>query len=136
MSIATLASIEKTFGKRTIFQGLNLNVERGERIGFIGANGAGKTTLFKVLTGEVVPDAGVVALAKGTKVGHLSQDPQFDPANAVVDEAELAFAQLHDMAHRMRDVEHEMAHLAGDALDKKLAQYQALQHDFELAGGY
>jgi ATP-binding cassette subfamily F protein 3 len=136
MSIATLASIEKTFGKRTIFQGLNLNVERGERIGFIGPNGAGKTTLFKVLTGAVVPDAGVVALARGTKVGHLSQDPTFDPANTVIDEAELAFAQLHEMAHRMRDVEHEMAHLAGEALDRKLAQYQAVQHDFELAGGY
>ena len=136
MSIATLANIEKTFGKRTIFHGLNLNVERGERIGFIGANGAGKTTLFKVLTGDVVPDAGVVALARGTKVGHLSQDPTFDPANAVIDEAELAFARLHELSHRLRDVEHEMAHLAGDALDKKLAQYQAVQHDFELAGGY
>ena len=59
MSIATLHNIEKTFGKRVMFDGLNLNVERGERIGFIGANGAGKTTLFKVLTGEVVPDAGM-----------------------------------------------------------------------------
>src|SRR5688572_33508100 len=101
MSIATLASIEKTFGKRTIFEGLNLNVEKGERIGFIGANGAGKTTLFKVLTGEVVPDAGIVAISKGTKVGHLSQDPKFDEASTVIDEAELAFAQLHDLAHKM-----------------------------------
>src|SRR5687767_15643649 len=106
MSVATLQNIEKTFGKRVLFHGLNLNVERGERLGFIGPNGAGKTTLFKVLTGEVVPDAGLVALARGTKVGHLTQDPQFDPANAVIDEAELAFAQLHEMAHRMRDLEH------------------------------
>jgi ATP-binding cassette subfamily F protein 3 len=136
MSLATLSNIEKTFGQRVLFHGLNLNVERGERIGFIGANGAGKTTLFKILTGEVVPDAGVVALARGTKVGHLTQDPKFDAGNAVIDEAELAFADLHDMAHRLRDLEHEMANLSGDELEKTLARYQSVQHDFELAGGY
>jgi ATP-binding cassette subfamily F protein 3 len=136
MSLATLSNIEKTFGKRVLFQGLNLNVERGERIGFIGPNGAGKTTLFKVLTGEVIPDGGVVALAKGTKVGHLTQDPKFDSGNSVLDEAELAFAQLHDMAHRLREIEHEMANQSGETLDKTLARYQSIQHDFELAGGY
>ena len=136
MSLATLSNLEKTFGKRVIFEGLNLNVEQGERLGFIGPNGAGKTTLFKVLTGHVVPDAGVVAIAKSVKVGHLSQDPTFDEANTVIDEAELAFAELHTLAHKMRDIEHEMAHLEGEALEKSLNQYQTTQHDFELAGGY
>ena len=136
MSLATLSNIEKTFGKRVIFEGLNLNVEQGERIGFIGPNGAGKTTLFKVLTGEVVPDTGLVAIAKSVKVGHLSQDPSFDMTNTVIDEAELAFKELHDLAHRMRDIEHAMAEQAGEALEKTLAQYQDTLHDFELAGGY
>jgi ATP-binding cassette, subfamily F, member 3 len=136
MSLATLSNIEKTFGDRVLFHELSLNVERGERLGFIGANGAGKTTLFRILTGEVTPDAGLVAVARGTKVGHLTQDPKFDPANAVIDEAELAFAQLHEMAHRMRDLEHEMAHQLGDELEKTLSRYQTVLHDFELAGGY
>ena len=136
MSLATLSNLEKTFGKRVIFDKLNLNVEQGERIGFIGSNGSGKTTLFNVLTGRIVPDAGVVALAKGTKVGHLTQDPTFDPANTVLDEAELAFAQLHQLSHRLRDLEHDMASLQGDALDKILRQYQNVQHEFDLAGGY
>ncbi len=136
MSVATLSNIEKTFGKRVLFDKLNLNVEQGERIGFIGANGSGKTSLFKTLTGELIPDAGVVALAKGTKIGHLTQDPKFDPTNAVVDEAELAFADLHALSHKLRDIEHEMAAHSGAALDKILRQYQQVQHDFELAGGY
>ena len=136
MSLATLSNIEKTFGKRVIFEGLNLNVEQGERLGFIGSNGAGKTTLFKVLTGHVVPDAGIVAIAKSVKVGHLSQDPTFEEANTVIDEAELAFAELHTLAHKMRDIEHEMAHLQGEALETLLEKYQTTQHDFELAGGY
>src|SRR5579884_3083080 len=122
MSLATLSNIEKTFGKRVIFDQLSLNVEQGERIGFIGPNGSGKTTLFKVITGQVVPDAGTVALAKVTKVGHLTQDPIFDPANTVMDEAELAFAQLHALSHQLRNIEHEMAHQSGETLEKTLSQ--------------
>ena len=136
MSIATLSNVEKSFGRRVLFDHVSLNIERGERIGFIGANGSGKTTLFKVLVGEVVPESGVVAVSKGTKVGYLSQDPTFDAANAVIDEAELAFAELHALAHRQRDIEHQMAHLAGEELEKALNRYQEVQHDFELAGGY
>jgi len=136
VSLATLSNIEKTFGKRVLFDGLGLNIEQGERIGFIGANGSGKTTLFNVLTGQLVPDAGVVAIAKNTKVGHLTQDPKFDPANSVVDEAELAFSELHALSHRLREIEHEMAGLSGDALEKVLRQYQQTQHEFDLAGGY
>ncbi len=136
MSLASLQNVEKTFGKRVLFEGLHFNVERGERIGFIGANGAGKTTLFKMLTDAVTPDAGVVAIARGVKVGHLSQDPVFDPKNDVMDEAELAFAELHALSHRLREIEQDMGGLSGEALEKILKQYQNVQHDFDLAGGY
>jgi ATP-binding cassette subfamily F protein 3 len=136
VSIATLSKIEKTFGRRTIFDQLDLNVEQGERIGFIGANGAGKTTLFNVLTGEMQVDAGVVAISKSTKVGHLSQDPRFDAANTVIDEAEVSFARLHELGHKLRELEHLMAEHQDEALEKTLEQYQEVLHDFELAGGY
>ncbi|HEV2294596.1 MAG TPA: ABC-F family ATP-binding cassette domain-containing protein [Tepidisphaeraceae bacterium] len=136
MPIATLTNIEKTFGKRVMFDKLSLNVYRGERIGLIGANGSGKTTLFKLFTGEVIPDAGKVSLRDGAKLGYLSQDPQFDPTNTVIDEAELAFGQLHDLAHKLRDLEHAMAEQEGDALQKTLDRYQVVQHDFDVAGGY
>jgi ATP-binding cassette subfamily F protein 3 len=116
--------------------GLDFNVERGERIGLIGANGSGKSTLFKMLLGEMTPDAGTVAISRGITLGHLPQDPVFDPANSVIDEAELAFAPLHDLAHQMRDIEHQMAVVQGDELDRVLHKYQDVQHEFELAGGY
>ncbi|HEY7119363.1 MAG TPA: ABC-F family ATP-binding cassette domain-containing protein [Tepidisphaeraceae bacterium] len=136
MPIATLTNIEKTFGQRVLFDKLNLNVYRGERIGLIGDNGAGKTSLFKALLGELPLDAGSAAVNKSIKVGHLRQDPVFDPSNTVIDEAELAFAELHALSHRLRDLEHEMAHLSGEALQRVLERYQKVQHDFELAGGY
>jgi ATP-binding cassette subfamily F protein 3 len=136
MPLATLTNIEKTFGKRVMFDHLSLNVYRGERIGLVGANGAGKTTLFKLFTGEVTPDAGAASVRDGAKLGYLAQDPQFDLTNTVIDEAELAFAELHDLAHKLRDLEHAMAEQSGAALEKTLSRYQTVQHDFDIAGGY
>jgi ATP-binding cassette, subfamily F, member 3 len=136
MPIATLSNIEKTFGQRVLFDRLNFIIDRGERVGLIGDNGTGKTTLFKVITGEVQPDAGEVAVARSVKLGYLEQDPRFDPANTVMDEAELAFAELHATSHRLRELEHAMAEQSGEPLEKTLRQYQAVQHDFDLAGGY
>jgi len=136
MALATLTNIEKTFGNRIMFDQLGFSIDRGERVGLIGDNGSGKTTLFRVLTGQMPVDAGNVAIADGVRFGHLSQDPVFEPGNTVIDEAELAFAKLHELSHELRVLEHDMAHLTGDALDKILNKYQEVQHDFELAGGY
>ena len=136
MSVASLSNIEKDFGERLLFDKINLTIYEGERIGLIGANGSGKTTLFKIIMGEMSPDGGIVAVGRGVRVGHLTQDPIFDPANAVIDEAELAFADLHRLSHRLRELEHEMAGLEGAALEKILRQYQNAQHEFDLAGGY
>jgi ATP-binding cassette subfamily F protein 3 len=136
MPVISLSNIEKTFGQRVLFDHLNFSMEKGERVGFIGANGAGKTSLFKLLTGELKADVGDVSVARSIKLGVLSQDPTFDPTNTVIDEAELAFAELHRLSHQMRDIEHAMADATGDALVKILKKYQDVQHEFDLAGGY
>ena len=57
-------NVTKGFGERTVIRDFTLRVQRGDRIGIVGANGAGKTTLLKLLTGELPPDAGKVTLAK------------------------------------------------------------------------
>ncbi len=136
MPIATISSLEKSFGKRVIFDKLDFMIDRGERVGLIGPNGAGKSTLFKIITGEIQAEGGIVAIAKTVKVGHLTQDPTFEPGNTVMDEAELAFAKLHELSHRMREIEHDMAVHTGGELDKTMEEYQNVQHEFDLAGGY
>jgi ATP-binding cassette subfamily F protein 3 len=136
MAIASLTNVEKHFGRKVLFEHLDLSIYEGERVGFIGANGAGKSTLFKMLTGEVQPDQGTVAVGKNYKIGYLVQNPKFDLENTVMDEAELGFAQLHDLAHEMRELEHKMAETGGDELEKVLAKYTDVQHEFDLAGGY
>ena len=136
MAIVTLNHIEKTFGRRVMFDRLGFSIDRGERVGLIGDNGSGKTTLFRVITGQMPIDAGSVAVAQGARVGHLAQDHSFDAANTVMDEAELAFTQLHDLSHALRNLERDMAAAEGEALDRILRKYQDRQHEFELAGGY
>jgi len=134
--IVTLENIEKSFGQRVLFEHLDFWIDRGERVGLIGENGSGKTTLLRIIAGQILPDAGTRSLAKSIRLGYLPQDATFDSANSVMDEAELAFAQLHALSHRLRQIEHAMAEQSGQQLEKTLRQYQALQHEFELAGGY
>ncbi|HZZ41545.1 MAG TPA: ABC-F family ATP-binding cassette domain-containing protein [Tepidisphaeraceae bacterium] len=136
MAVATLSNVEKSYGQRVLLDHASLTVYEGERIGLIGPNGAGKSTIFKVLTNQIVPEAGEVAITRGVKLGHLEQDPQFDPGNTVIDEAELAFAKLHELNHKLRDLEHKMAEVEGDALEKVMEDYQNVQHEFDLEGGY
>nr|WP_166175939.1 ATP-binding cassette domain-containing protein [Altererythrobacter segetis] len=59
--------VTKRYGDRTIIRDFTLRIQRGDRIGLVGANGAGKTTLLKLLTGELAPDEGEVTLAKTLK---------------------------------------------------------------------
>jgi ABC transport system ATP-binding/permease protein len=61
--VIDLKHVTKAFGDRTIIRDLTFRVARGDRIGIVGANGAGKTTLLRLLTGELAPDGGTVALS-------------------------------------------------------------------------
>jgi len=56
--------VSKSFGERQIIRDFSLRIQRGDRIGLVGANGTGKTTLLKLLTGELPPDSGTVTQAK------------------------------------------------------------------------
>ena len=62
MSALTVTGLNKAFGGLRVTRGVNLNVEPGERRLIIGPNGAGKTTLFNLITGELTPDGGSIAL--------------------------------------------------------------------------
>src|SRR5690606_17635330 len=67
-SVIVAENVTKRYGAketgRTVIRGFSLRIQRGDRIGVVGANGAGKTTLLKLLTGELEPDEGTVTLAK------------------------------------------------------------------------
>ncbi|WP_326914574.1 ABC-F family ATP-binding cassette domain-containing protein [Sphingopyxis chilensis] len=62
-SVIVAEGVSKSFGDRTIIKNFDFRVQRGDRIGIVGANGAGKSTLLKLLTGEIEPDEGSITLA-------------------------------------------------------------------------
>jgi ABC transport system ATP-binding/permease protein len=63
-SVIRAEHVTKAFGDRTIIKDFSLKIQRGDRIGIVGANGSGKTTLLKLLTGQLLPDSGTIFLAK------------------------------------------------------------------------
>lgn len=62
-SVIVAENVSKSFGDRPIIKNFDFRVQRGDRIGIVGANGAGKSTLLKLLTGEIAPDSGKITLA-------------------------------------------------------------------------
>ena len=78
-----LQDLGKSFGEHEVLKHVTASVERGDRIGIIGANGTGKTTLLRVLCGESLPDAGDAAFAAGATCGYLEQTGHLDPEKDV-----------------------------------------------------
>jgi len=75
--LVVLENVSKTFGTRTLLDGVTISVNTGERIGVVGRNGDGKTTLLQVLTGTRQPDSGRVTHTSGSSVGYLRQSDDF-----------------------------------------------------------
>ena len=62
-TVISAQNVGKSFGDRTIIKDFTLRIQRGDRIGIVGANGTGKTTLIRMLTGETEPDTGSITLS-------------------------------------------------------------------------
>lgn len=71
--IVSIKSVDKSYGKLRIYEGLNFEVRRKERWCVMGVNGAGKSTLLKLVTGTTVPDGGAVTLGGSVKMGYFAQ---------------------------------------------------------------
>jgi ATPase subunit of ABC transporter with duplicated ATPase domains len=71
--VATLKSVSKSFGARTIYDGFDFHVRRGERWCVMGKNGAGKSTLLKMVAGALQPDTGSVRLGASLTLGYFAQ---------------------------------------------------------------
>jgi ATP-binding cassette subfamily F protein 3 len=69
-------SFEHQGKRRHLFQGVDFEVKRGERICLVGPNGIGKTTLLKVIMGELIPDSGVVEIGHNVTFGYYDQEQQ------------------------------------------------------------
>ena len=93
--VATLKRVDKGYGARRIYEGLDFQVRRRERWAVLGVNGAGKSTLLKLAAGATQPDAGDVAIGASVKMGYFAQHAMdlLDGDRTVFQSLEDAFPQ-------------------------------------------
>jgi ATP-binding cassette subfamily F protein 3 len=158
MAILNASRVGQSFGEFDVFSGVNVSIPRDGKIGLVGPNGVGKTTLLLLLAGQAQPSAGTIHLARGTRIGYLSQESSDafigeSAAQTVYDEMLTVFAGLRAVEERLRVLEHEMGrepaaasnHVAPPAArpdavpagaDDLLDEYSRLQIEYEVGGGY
>ena len=85
------------FGKRVLFEEVNIKFGKGNCYGIIGANGAGKSTFLKVLSGELEPSKGDVTLDKGERISVLKQDHFAYEEYTVLDTVIMGNKELYDI---------------------------------------
>lgn len=78
--------ISKAFEDKILYEDLSFSLPPGGIVGIIGPNGAGKTTLFKMITGQLQPDAGSFAVGDTVKLGYIDQNRPLDPEKSIWEE--------------------------------------------------
>lgn len=122
-------AIAKSYGERPIVRGFSSRINRGDRIGLVGANGVGKTTLLKLLTGELAPDAGTVRLGVNLEIATLDQKRE------AVDPRETLAHYLTDGRGETVIINGEERHVASWMKDFLFKPEQARTPVRELSGG-
>ena len=136
MTIVTFHEVNKMFGTECVFDSLSLSLFEKEAVGMVGANGSGKSTILKLILGQIQPDVGRVVVSKGLRIGYLPQEPCFDGNKTLLEEMHAGVDHLFRMQARIHAVSHELESLSGSALNARMALYDQLNHELELAGGY
>ena len=93
----TANGVTVRFGKRVLFEDVNIKFGKGNCYGIIGANGAGKSTFLKVLSGEIEPSKGDVSLEKGERLSVLKQDHFAFEEYTVIDTVMMGNKELYDI---------------------------------------
>ena len=102
--VITISDLHKAYGDNVIFDGLDLRIDKGDRIAVVGVNGAGKSTLARIMGGIEPYQRGKVEKGINTVLGYFaqSQADELDPNNSVLEEVEklpLAMMMLILVAH-------------------------------------
>ena len=74
--VLTVEGLTKSFGANVLFENLNFDIKRGEKIALIGGNGTGKTTILKMVNHIVSKDSGTITLGARVKIGYYDQEHQ------------------------------------------------------------
>ena len=134
--ILSCNNISKAFGTDSILEHVSFHIEEREKAAIVGINGAGKTTLFKIIAGQMGADEGDVVISRGKTLGYLAQHQDISSDNTIYDELMEVKKPILMMEQQIRELEIQMKHRSGEALEALYQTYSRLNHEFELMNGY
>jgi ATPase subunit of ABC transporter with duplicated ATPase domains len=91
----TVSNLSLRYGKRTLFEDVNLKFSQGNCYGIIGANGAGKSTFMKILSGEIDPTSGSVSFTPGERMAVLSQNHYAFDEFTVIETVMMGYKEMY-----------------------------------------
>ena len=104
----TISQVTKSFGARTLFSDISLQVNRGNRIGLIGPNGSGKSTLFSLILGQDSPDEGTIVFQKSARVGYLPQESSPAGKETILELAMFGGSATSSAVEIVEDLDHQL----------------------------
>lgn len=127
----TVNNVTLSFGKRVLFDEVNLSFSKGNCYGVIGANGAGKSTFLKILSGEIEPNKGTVEITPGERMAVLKQNHfEFDN-NTVLHTVLMGHKKLWEVMH-----ERDAIYAKADFTEEDGIRAGELEGEFGEMGGY
>ena len=91
----TVSNLSLRYGKRTLFEDVNLKFTQGNCYGIIGANGAGKSTFLKILSGDIDPTSGSVSFTPGERMAVLSQNHYAFDEFPVIETVMMGYKEMY-----------------------------------------
>ncbi|HPH32039.1 MAG TPA: ATP-binding cassette domain-containing protein [Chitinophagaceae bacterium] len=127
----SVKDLKLAYGKRVLFEEVNLNFTKGNCYGVIGANGAGKSTFLKILAGEIEPNKGTITITPGERMAVLKQNQfQFDE-ETVINTVMMGHTKLWEIGK-----ERESIYAKADFTEEDGMRAGELEHEYGELGGY
>ncbi|MBN2721197.1 MAG: ABC-F family ATP-binding cassette domain-containing protein [Campylobacterales bacterium] len=121
-------NLTQRYGKRVLFDKINLTLDAGKRYGLIGANGAGKSTFLKILSGEIEPTEGEVQLQSGVRMGVLGQNQYAFEDFTLKDAVLYGNKRLYD-AQKEKEKLYMEGNFDSDEVNNRLAELEMICAD-------
>jgi len=110
----SVSDLGKSFGAQTLFSGVSLQLNPGNRYGLVGANGSGKSTLLRILSGEESASQGIVSIPKKVRIGVLRQDHFRFETTRILDVAMMGNREVWDAMAEKERLLHAEGEFDGD----------------------